>query len=267
MTTSVKSKKNFSADSSFRSGRMEYIAHRGASGYAPENTMAAFRLAMEMGMANFEFDLHLTRDGVLVVHHDYDFKSTAGLDIKIAGISYGELEKINAAARFKPAFPAQKVPRFEEVMSLICPSAGMVNVEIKNDGGIYPGIERALLKILHSKKEWAEKALISSFDFPTMERIRALDGNVRLGLLGSRFPLSHALKKAGQIGAVSMHFNRRLMFPGVVRKVHEAGMKCLVYTVNTAEEARKLEAMGVDGVFTNYPDIASPGWEKIGGTA
>ena len=93
---------------------MKIIAHRGASGYAPENTLKAFRLAVEMGSKDFEFDVHRTKDGILVVHHDYDLKHTAGQDVKIADLDYAELKKHNIAAHFRDK-QVQHVPRLEEV--------------------------------------------------------------------------------------------------------------------------------------------------------
>ena len=87
---------------------MKIIAHRGASGYAPENTLKAFRLAVEMGARDHEFDVHRTKDGALVVHHDYDLKRTAGSPASIAALGAPELAAYNAALIFPPTRPSRR---------------------------------------------------------------------------------------------------------------------------------------------------------------
>ncbi|MDP2865618.1 MAG: glycerophosphodiester phosphodiesterase family protein, partial [Elusimicrobiota bacterium] len=107
---------------------MKIISHRGASGYAPENTLKAFKLAVEMGSRDFEFDVHQTKDGILVVHHDFDLKRTAGKEVKIADLDYAELQKYNVAAHFRDKM-VQHVPRLEEVIDIIGPAADSLNFE------------------------------------------------------------------------------------------------------------------------------------------
>lgn len=240
---------------------MELIAHRGASGYAPENTIPSFEAARKMGMKNFEFDVQLTRDGILVVHHDYDLSRTAGSKVKITGLTFEELKKFNVAAHFKPDYPPQAAPGLEDVMGIVGDSLGFVCIDVRNDGGIYKGIEDLLLRFLHSRKDWFEKATVSSFDYPTLHRIRALDSKIRLGLLSRRFLMSDILKKAKKIRAAAININHRLASGGRIRAVHEAGMKAFVYTVNSGLQARKLAEIGADGIYTNYPDVLTADME------
>ncbi len=237
---------------------MKIISHRGASGYAPENTVKSFKLAVEMGSKDFEFDVHQTKDGILVVHHDYDFKPTAGREARIADLSYAELKKINVAAHFKkdPAF--QCVPRLEEVLDIIGPGAQWLNFEVKNDDNIYPGIEEKLLAFLKSKPGMLEKSLISSFDHGTLKRFRELSNEIRLGYLGhglSTMLLLPAIKKARAVRAVNFHMALRIAFKLNVRKIKKYGFQVCIYTVNTKKDALRMKEIGVDGIFTNYPDI------------
>src|SRR3989339_1588910 len=162
---------------------MELIAHRGASGYAPENTMESFGLALEMGMRNFEFDVHLTKDGMLAVHHDYSLRRTAGSDDRIEELTCGELKKYNINRHL---FPGKKcpVPFLGEVLEKIKRAGGLINVEIKNDKNIYKGIESMVLKeVVKAGIPWSG-ALFTSFDYATVKRVRALEQKARVGILG-----------------------------------------------------------------------------------
>jgi glycerophosphoryl diester phosphodiesterase len=237
---------------------MRIIAHRGASAYAPENTIKAFKLAVEMGAEDFEFDVHQTKDGLLVVHHDFDLKRTSGRNVRIAETSYAELKKLNVAAHFAkdPAF--QCVPRLEEVLDIIGPPSRWLNFEVKNDGNLYPGIEEKVLAFLLSKPGLFEKSVISSFDHGTLRRFRERAPELKLAYLGHNLKtvlLLPAIKKAKEIGAVNFHMNVRLAFKLNVAKLHKSGFRVCVYTVNSKKEALRMKAIGVDGIFSNHPDI------------
>lgn len=237
---------------------MRIISHRGASAYAPENTLKSFALAVEMGSRDFEFDVHQTRDGLLVVHHDFDLKRTAGKDVRIADLSYAELKKYNVAAHFKRDSGFQAVPRLEEVMDLIEPQSRWLNFEVKNDGNVYPGIEEKLLAFLRSKPGLFEKTVVSSFDHGTLKRFRELSPELKLAYLGhnlSTVLLLPALKKAKEVGAVNFHMALRLAFGLNVRKIKKAGFRVCIYTVNEKADALRMKEIGVDGIFTNHPDI------------
>jgi len=237
---------------------VKIIAHRGASGYAPENTLKAFELAVKMGARDFEFDIHRTKDGILVVHHDYDLKRTAAKEAKIAELAYEELKKINVAAHFAKNPSFQRTPRLEEVLDIIEPAARWLNFEIKNDGNVYPGVEEQLLAFLRSKPGLFEKAVVSSFDQGTVRRFRELSPELRLAYLShglSAMLLTPALKKAKAIGAVNFHINLRLAFKLNVAKIKKAGFRVCVYTVNNSKDALRMKEIGADGIFSNYPDI------------
>lgn len=243
---------------------MKIIAHRGASGYAPENTLKAFELAVKMGAENFEFDVHRTKDGILVVHHDFDLKRTAAKEVKIAELTYAELKKINVASHFSKDPSFQRVPRLEEVLDIIEPAARWLNFEVKNDGNVYPGIEEQLLAFLRSKPGLFEKAVVSSFDPGTLDRFRELSPELRLAYLShglSATLLTAALKKAKAISAVNFHFSLRLAFKLNVAKIKKAGFRVCVYTVNKKKDALRMKEIGVDGIFSNYPDIMARGIE------
>ena len=237
---------------------MKIISHRGASAYAPENTLKAFRLAVDMGSRDFEFDVHQTKDGLLVVHHDYDLKPTAGAGVKIADLTYAELKKYNVAAHFKRDKMVQHVPRLEEVLDIIGPAADSLNFEVKNDGNVYPGIEEKLLAFINSKPGLFEKTVVSSFDHGTLKRFRELSPRLKLASLGhglSTVLLLPAIKKAKAVGAVGFNIALRIAFKLNVKKIKKAGFRVCIYTVNTKKDALRMKEIGVDGIFTNHPDI------------
>jgi len=237
---------------------MKIISHRGASAYAPENTLKAFKLAVEMGSRDFEFDVHQTSDGILVVHHDYSLLHTSGKDVKIADLTWAELKKINVALHYRADKAFQHVPRLEEVINIIGPAADWLNFEVKNDNNAYPGIEEKLTAFLKSKPGLFEKAMISSFDHGTLKRFRELSPVIKLAYLGhglSTVLLLPAIKKARAVGAVNFHMALRIAFKVNVRKIKKAGFNVCIYTVNTKKDALRMKHIGVDGIFTNHPDI------------
>lgn len=235
---------------------MKIIAHRGASGFAPENTLSAFELALKMGSRAFEFDVHLTRDGKLVVHHDYDLRRTAGNPARIARLDYSALKKINIGNKF--GFPAERVPLLEEVVRLLSPKAEWINIELKNDKNIYPGIEKALLDFIGSRPGLPEKSVFSSFDYGALKRLRALDTRIKLGYLGHHLRsllLLPAIVRAKAVGAESFHMPLRLAVRLNVAVLRKAGFKVRVYTVNKKSDAIRMQKIGVDGIFSDYPDV------------
>ncbi len=237
---------------------MKIISHRGASAYAPENTLKAFRLAVEMGSRDFEFDVHRTKDGILVVHHDYSLLKTSGRDVKIADLAWAELKRINVAFHYRPDRAFQRVPRLEEVIDVIEPAADWLNFEVKNDGNVYPGIEEQLLDFINSRPGLFAKAVVSSFDHGTLKRFRELSHDLKLAFLGhglSTVLLLPAIRRARAVRAVNFHMALRLAFKTNVSRIRKAGFNVCIYTVNTGKDARRMQAIGVDGIFTNHPDI------------
>jgi glycerophosphoryl diester phosphodiesterase len=211
-----------------------------------------------MGSRDFEFDVHRTRDGRLVVHHDYDLGPTAGDGKKIAGLDYAELEKLNVAAHFKADPSFQRVPLLEEVLEIIGPPARWLNFEVKNDGNVYPGIEEQVFGLLASRPDLFGKSLVSSFDYRTLRRFRALSPELGLGFLGhglSTILLLPALMRAKSLGAANFHIALRIAVKANVFMIRKAGFRVCVYTVNEKADALRMAGLGVDGIFSNYPDI------------
>jgi len=220
---------------------------------------------VEMGAEDFEFDVHQTKDGILVVHHDFDLKHTALRKERIADLTWEELKKINVAKHYKADAAFQHVPRLEEVIDVIG-GAAWLNFEVKNDKNVYPGIEDKVLAFLRSKPGLFEKSVVSSFDHGTLKRFRERSPELKLAYLGhglSTVLLLPALRKAKAVGAVNFHIALRIAFGLNVSRIKKAGFRVCVYTVNTKKDALRMRHIGVDGIFTNYPDIQGK-WELKG---
>lgn len=245
---------------------MRLIAHRGASGYAPENTRVAFRIALEMGAPALELDVRETSDSRLVVLHDESLKRTAGLRALVGETPYSQVAGLDAGAWFDKRFAGERVPLLEQVLELARGKAEM-HVEVKG-GGTRPGMERRLVDLLR-RAGWVQNAVISSFHPEILRRLRELDRRLRLGYLVGGGPLTlpgKAVTEAKALRCESVHLSLSLANTRWARAIKDHGMGILVYTVNKIEDLTRMERLGAAGVFTNYPDLVSRHWSAVGGT-
>jgi len=232
---------------------MRLIAHRGASGLAPENTLAAFRLARELGASAVELDVHQAADKELVVIHDEDLRRTAGRSEHIRDLSWQELCRFDVGSWFAPRFSGERVPRLDEVFDAVGAKIE-VHVEIKRGSSRYPGIEQRLVALLRRRRR-LKTCVVSSFDHEALAAARALEPDLRVGYLLGETPLESAWKELAGLKAESLHLSRRQVTPARVAACHRRRLRALVYTVDDAAQARRLAAMGVDGIFSNFPQL------------
>lgn len=221
-------------------------AHRGASAAAPENTMSAFRAAEAAGVDGIEFDVRLSRDGVLVVIHDETVNRTTDGRGRVSRMSIRELQTLDAGTWFDPAFAGERLPTVEEVLSW----AGerlRLNLEIKDKDAVAP-----VLELLRSFPR--SRVLVSSFDHDLLFRLRRTDPLLPLAfLLDSPFWRS-TLKKASACGAESLNPRQDRVSRMMVAASHRLGLGVIPYTVDDPERFDDLLRLGVDGVFSNMPD-------------
>lgn len=221
------------------------IAHRGASGVLPENTLPAYELAVEQGADMIEVDLHRTRDGAIVVTHDELLAGLGGRG-EIADATLAEVRALDAGR-------GERVPTLAELLDGF---GGRIplNLEIKRGTAAdYEGLERAALEAV-AERGLVEETLFSSFYDPILRRLRDLSARARIGLLVSRRHPQGALERARAVGAEALHPERELVTPRLVDEAHAAGLAVYVFTVDDPAEMRRLLAMGADGLFTNHPD-------------
>ena len=233
---------------------MLVIAHRGASGHAPENTLAAFRRAVEMGARAVEFDVHQTLDGELVVAHDDDLKRCGGGDKRRLGaLRWAEVEKADVGSWFDKRFAGEKVPRLADVFDAVPPEVEL-HLELKHGSTIYRGIEERVVEFLR-RRDALRRTVVSSFDHESLRAVRSLERGVRLAYLLGATALKSAFREMQETAAESLDVSARRAAARLVEAAHERGYKVMVYTVNTPAEREALLEMGVDGIFTNYPEL------------
>lgn len=229
-------------------------AHRGASGYAPENTLAAFQKAVDLGADGVELDIQLTKDDQIVVIHDEKIDRTSDGKGWVKDYTLEELRAFNYN-RTKPEYKHADIPTMREVFELLKPTELFINIEIKTGVVFYEKIEE---KILALTKEMGmeDRVCYSSFNHYTVTRIHELKPDAEVGFLYADGPIdmpSYGVKH----GVNALHpalYN--LQYDGFVKECKEKGLKLNVWTVNERPYMEMCCQYGVDAIITNYPDIA-----------
>lgn len=225
------------------------IGHRGAAALAPENTLASFRKAVELGVDGVEFDVQRTRDGALVVIHDEAVDRTTNGKGPVAAFTLEELRRLDAGSWKGDAFAGARVPTLEDVIRTV-PAPVALFVELK-DPSRYPGIEREVIAALR-RAAVLERSGISSFDHASLARVREADREVRLGFLYDRHP--DPVGAAGALAAAAVHPPFQAVDGELVARAHDAGLAVLTWTVNEPADIARARALGVDGVFSDHPE-------------
>jgi glycerophosphoryl diester phosphodiesterase len=230
-------------------------AHRGASGYAPENSLRAFELAAEQGADGVELDVQLTKDVVMVVTHDEKINRVSDREGFVKDYTFEELREMNFNAG-KKKFGKVLIPTLEEVYKLLKPSGLTINVEIKSGVFFYEGIEE---KCLALTKEYGmeDRVLYSSFNHATVKKMKELDPTVKTGLLYADGILDVAKYAKTMTNCDALHpalYN--IQYPDFFKEAKEQGLDVNVWTVNEEEYMHMCVDAGVNAIITNYPDKA-----------
>ena len=229
------------------------LAHRGASGYAPENTLEAFRVAMEMGADGFELDVHMSKDGHLVVIHDETVDRTTDGTGFVKDLTLAELKALDARNGMD-AYAGARIPTLGEVYDLIRDTRHIVNVEVKTDEYFYPEIEEKCLA-LEKEKGMEGRIVYSSFNHYTVRKLRSLSPDASIGMLFGDV-LIDPYDYCKSIGANLLHpLKANIYVPGFAQGAKDAGLGVNLWTVN--DEATMAECLkyGI-GIISNYPDVA-----------
>jgi glycerophosphoryl diester phosphodiesterase len=226
----------------------EVIAHRGASGTAPENTLPAFRRAEELGADMIELDVQLTRDGHPVVIHDRTLDRTTSGRGAVRRRTLEEIAALDAGAWFGRAFAGTRVPRLDQVLSAV---GIRINVELKAAGD--DGLERQVLDTVERAGALG-RVVFSSFDAASLARLRALSEAADLAVLWAGRSISRAVGLAGRVGARSLHLRTSRVVAAAIATGHASGLAVRVWTVNALAEFVRLTDAGADGVFTDNPE-------------
>jgi glycerophosphoryl diester phosphodiesterase len=227
------------------------MAHRGASAHSPENTLPAFRLAIEQGAGGIELDVHLTSDGIPVVIHDETTGRTGTHRNRIAALTLAELQRDDFGIWRGMKFAGTRIPALEDVLKLTSGWRGFLNIELKTDVTEYPGMEESVLKLVSAAKK-KDRVIISSFNHKSLARCRAIDPDIELAAL-IPFRQNPDLRALQAMGATAIHPDVRAISPFSVRRWHQAGFRVRPYTVDKKPLLFWVAFCGVDAVFTNKP--------------
>jgi glycerophosphoryl diester phosphodiesterase len=229
------------------------IAHRGASGYAPENTPAAFHKAVELGCQMIELDVRLSADQVPVVLHDNTIARTAGDPRRVDQLTAAQLQQLDAGGWFAPEFAGERIPTLAEALTLI-PDTVVINIEIKPAG---PGqnqlIAEQVLAVIEAHRA-ESRVLCSSFSHKVLWALRRRSLKLPLGYLVEGRLYAEHFTEVKALGAQAVILQAQATTPAVVRQAHAYRVKVFPYTVNRPLQMRQLLRRGVDGLLTNYPD-------------
>lgn len=226
------------------------IAHRGASGYGPENTMATFERAVQLGAAFIETDLHLTRDARFVAIHDAKVDRTTNGHGAVHDFTLAELCQFDAGLWFDRQFSGQRIPTLEEILEFSCKNDVVFYFEIKYDAAW--GMHHALAAALSGSGN-AARSIVISFDPTTLLSLRRLDPSIMLGLL-SEDPKADLLKTAVDCGARQVCPRFDLITPQLVADAHRKDLHVVTWTVNDPGKMRAAIDAGADGIMTDVPD-------------
>lgn len=230
------------------------IAHRGFSGYYPENTMLAFKKAVEAGCDGIETDLHMTKDGVIVICHDEKIDRTTDGTGFIVNYTYEELRKFDAGIKYGKQFKGERIPTIDEFLNYVKDKNLLINFELKNNIVLYEELEKKVIEKVH-KFSMKKNIILSSFNHYSMIRVKEIDRSIKTGLLYAA-TLYKVEEYAQIVGADALHpFYPAVMDKKIVEDIKKKGIIINAYTVDEEEDMKKLIELGIDGIITNYPDI------------
>jgi glycerophosphoryl diester phosphodiesterase len=236
-----------------------WIAHRGAGKLAPENTLAAFRVGASHGYRAFECDVKLSADGVPFLLHDATLQRTTSGRGPAAALAWAELARLDAGAWHSRRYAGEPVPSFESIARFCLRNDYALDVEIKPSPG--RELETGRVVAAMAANLWAAAPtppLMTSFQPAALEGARAAAPQLARGLLLDALRAGW-LDEAKALGCVAVVTNYALLDASVLAAIHGAGMRGIVYTVNDPAEARRLDALGIDGIVTDAVDRFSPG--------
>src|ERR1700704_5123996 len=233
-----------------KSGVVLIIAHRGASGHAPENTLAAFKKAVAMGATFIETDLQMSRDARLVAIHDATVDRTTNGQGAVHDMTLSELRRLDAGSWFGSEYAGEKIPTLEELLAFSQRNDVVFYLELKPQGSW--GGEHALIGALRESGE-IPRTVVISFDASVVLTLRKIEPTLMTGLLYDG-QIEKPLEKALDVGARQVVARGDLVTPALLSEARKKDLQVVCWTVNHPAHMRMLMAAGVDGIMSDYPD-------------
>ncbi len=233
-----------------------YMAHRGVPSRAPENTLPAVQEAFRLGMDGIEIDVMETADNELIVKHDHELEgSTDGIGY-VWEKTHPTLANLNAAHQWGDRFPHTGIPRLVEVLKAL-PEHMIVNIELKTRRWIEPGLAEKVVAAIR-KYRLVKRTIVSSYNPITLLKVHWLEPEVAIGYIWNDTDVPWYIKRPYFVWLVrpdSMHPSVDVVTPEQVKRAHRRGMRVNVWTVNNRPMVEYLRSIGVDGIFTDFPEL------------
>ncbi len=228
------------------------LAHRGAMGLAPENTIARIEEALKYNIDIIEIDVHLSKDNKLIVIHNESVDHTTNGNGFIGDLDSKYIRTLDAGIKFSEKFKGQKVPFLEEVMDYIKDKDVRLNIEIKNGPIVYKGIEEAVSRLVE-EYNFYNRVIVSSFDHYVLKRIKEANKRIDTGMLYgcSIYKIEEYVLEL-EVSAVHPHYF--WASPGLIDKMHKLDIAVTAWILNSTEDYIKYSEYGVDSIGTNFPN-------------
>jgi glycerophosphoryl diester phosphodiesterase len=233
------------------------IAHRGYSSRYPENTLSAIRAAVDAGADMVEIDVQLTKDNEIVVMHDQSvYRTTSGSGL-VKDLTLEQIRALDAGVKFDPKFAGERVPTLEEALDAVHGKA-MLNIEVKNVGseGARKHMAERIAALLASKN-YAPHVQVMAFDADFMREMRQKAPQVSMAILAVTNSFGSKRRQAVNLKMDGLNLLHNTVSADEVKDIHKAGLKTHVYTVNRSNSMLKALRKGVDGLITDYPEVAA----------
>jgi glycerophosphoryl diester phosphodiesterase len=238
----------------------QVVAHRGASGYAPETTLEAYKIALQMAVDFVEVDTRQTRDGEIVCIHDSDVCRTTNGKGRVADLTLPELKRLDAGIWFnkqnpekaRPEYVGLTIPSLDEILDLLKESKTGIYIEIKNPELYSPDFEFSLVSLIR-RANFENRALFLSFNPQSLVKTKEIAASIPTALLISKLA-TDPVHAALAIKADELAIRHDLATADIVNAAHKSNLSVSVWTVNAPNDFRRMINLGVDRIITNYPD-------------
>jgi glycerophosphoryl diester phosphodiesterase len=229
--------------------------HRGVPSHAPENTLYSFQKAFEFNVDGIELDVQITKDNILVIHHDSHLERLTGKQTLISALKYNELLSIDARGPGFSSFEIQRIPKLEDVLDIL-PEDTAINIEIKSQQLSSEGMEQLVVNAI-LKYNLLNKAIVSSFNPLRLRKIKSLDSRISTAQLwGSEGTLS--TYRWIYISRPDLfHGNIDQLNHNMISNLKTLGLNIYAYTVNSETQLSKVKFLNLDGIFTDDPVICN----------
>ena len=233
---------------------MQVFAHRGYSAKYPENTMAAFKAALQFNIDGIELDVHETKDGALVVIHDEKVNRTTNGKGYVKDYTLKQIKELDAGSWFNKNFKGEKIPTLKEVLQLVKPTGKIVNIELKSNIIPYDGMDLKVVELIR-EMQMQNQVIISSFDHESLQRINIVAPELEIAPLISNMIINPWIYTKG-LKASAMHLSGYFMQRQVALDALQHGAVIRVYTINKKEHMRFIQQIGAAGIITDQVEVA-----------